>query len=84
MTKSVLRFAARAATDPAVALPPAVALDVGLIRDRGWAVVEANAAWGSGIYGCDPREVLKVVGRACVPRDRLTATDRPWVTRSTP
>jgi ATP-grasp domain, R2K clade family 2 len=41
--------------------PRAVVIDVGVIKDRGWAVVELNAAWGSGIYGCDPAEVLKVI-----------------------
>jgi hypothetical protein len=36
-------------------------MDVGVIQHRGWAVVELNAAWGAGIYGCDPDEVLEVV-----------------------
>lgn len=36
-------------------------VDVGIIQDRGWAVVEQNAACCSGIYGCDPEEVLEVV-----------------------
>lgn len=31
----------------------------------GWAVVEANGAWGSGVYGCDPIEALKVIKEAC-------------------
>lgn len=45
-------------------LPKAVVVDVGRISGAGWAVVEANAAWGSGIYGCDPDAVLDVVRRA--------------------
>ena len=45
-------------------LPPA-ALDVGLISGRGWAVVEANAAWASGLYGCDPRKILPVIQSTC-------------------
>jgi hypothetical protein len=61
-------FAGLVLSDSEVHLPPAVVLDVGIIRDRGWAVVEANAAWGSGIYGCDPDEVLKVVQRSCIRR----------------
>ena len=36
-------------------------VDVGIIRGFGWAVVEANPAFGSGIYGCDPEKVLEVV-----------------------
>jgi hypothetical protein len=39
-------------------------LDVGIISDFGWAVVEANPAFGSGIYGCDPLQVLQVVSCA--------------------
>lgn len=42
----------------AIEMPAAIALDVGLIKGRGWAVVEANSAWGSGIYGCDPSKML--------------------------
>jgi hypothetical protein len=62
-------FATTVLRDSRAALPPAVVLDVGTIRDEGWAVVEANAAWGSGIYGCDPDQVLRVVQRACVRQD---------------
>ena len=47
--------------DSTVQLPPAIVLDVGVIKDKGWAVVELNSAWGSGIYGCDPVEVLEVL-----------------------
>src|SRR6185369_4723784 len=51
--------------DQTAAVPDAVAVDVGIIRNHGWAVVECNAAFGSGIYGCDPVEVLRVLRRAC-------------------
>lgn len=44
--------------------PRAVVFDVGQIEGFGWAVVEANAAWGSGIYGCDPDVVLDVIRHA--------------------
>ena len=36
-------------------------VDVGRIRDFGWAVVEANPAYGAGLYGCDPERVLHVI-----------------------
>ncbi len=36
-------------------------LDVGFIQERGWAVIEANPAFGAGLYGCDAQKVLKVV-----------------------
>ena len=42
-------------------LPRAVVVDVGKIEGKGWAVVEANGAWGAGIYGCDPGLVLDVI-----------------------
>jgi len=35
--------------DPDVKIPPAIIIDVSKIRDRGWAVIEANAAWAAGI-----------------------------------
>ena len=44
-------------------------VDVGIIEGFGWAVVEANPAFGSGIYGCDAEKVLKVVSR-CLYRER--------------
>ena len=34
-------------------IPNSFVLDVGLINNRGWAVIEANAAWGAGLNGCD-------------------------------
>ncbi len=59
-------FARRVLGDPGVEFPRAVVLDVGVIAGRGWAVVEQNAAWGSGVYGCDPCEVLEVIRYAAV------------------
>lgn len=75
---AALAFAESVLADAEVALPPAVALDVGVIEGRGWAVVEANAAWGSGLYGCYPEGVLPVLRRASVRRDALTEAERPW------
>ncbi len=46
--------------------PKAVVIDVGKIAGQGWAVVEANAAWGSGIYGCAPDKVLDVIRHAII------------------
>jgi len=57
-------FVGRVLAADAVRLPRAVVMDVGVIRGRGWAVVELNAAWGSGIYGCDPVQVLDVIRQA--------------------
>ncbi|HEY2585077.1 MAG TPA: ATP-grasp domain-containing protein [Tepidisphaeraceae bacterium] len=51
-------------------LPRAFVIDIGLIEDRGWAVVEFNPAWCSGILSADPDRVLDVLGRACQPTSR--------------
>lgn len=74
-------FAQRVLKDGSVNVPPAVVMDIGIIEGRGWAVIEANAAWGSGIYGCDPEAVLRVVRRACLSREQVPATDVPWVVK---
>ncbi len=60
-------FVRQVLADSRVELPRATVIDVGVIQDRGWAVVEQNAAWGSGIYGCDPKEVLEVIRHSVVP-----------------
>lgn len=62
--REAAEFARRIVSDNSIELPRAVVIDVGRISGRGWAVVEANAAWGSGIYGCDPMEVLAVIRHA--------------------
>jgi hypothetical protein len=68
--EGVAVFLERLLADASVELTQAVVLDVGFIRNRGWAVVEANAAWGAGIYGCDPTAVLEVLRKA-VSRRRM-------------
>ena len=74
-----IRFSERVLDDDRVFLPPGAAFDVGIIDGQGWAVVEVNAAWGSGVYGCDPEQVLHVVRRACVDAAGVTDADRTWV-----
>jgi hypothetical protein len=71
-------FCQACVADSDVKLPPALVVDVGQIEGRGWAVIEANPVYGSGIYGCDPQAVLDVLTRACVPMDELPETDAVW------
>lgn len=78
-SKAALDFANLVLQDARVTFPPAGVVDVGVIKGRGWAVVEANACWGAGIYGCDPCSVLKTLARACVKMDELTELDRRWI-----
>jgi hypothetical protein len=40
-------------------------VDVGRIKGKGLAIIETNQAWASGIYGCDPSGVLKVLEKSC-------------------
>ena len=54
--------------DERVELPAATVVDVGVIEGLGWAVVEQNAAWGAGIYGCDPVAVLETIAGASKKR----------------
>lgn len=59
-------FMARLLADARVDLPRATVVDVGALDDGTWACVEQNAAWGAGIYGCDPARVLDVLRHAGV------------------
>ncbi|WP_295614653.1 ATP-grasp domain-containing protein [Chamaesiphon sp. GL140_3_metabinner_50] len=59
-------FVSTILADDRVKLPRSAVVDVGVIARRGWAVVEQNADWGSGIYGCDPVRVLEVLRHAAV------------------
>ncbi|AZA93079.1 Uncharacterised protein [Chryseobacterium nakagawai] len=47
-------------------LPKAVVLDFGIITGKGWALIEANPAWCSGLYACDAEKALEVVVNSCV------------------
>lgn len=68
----------RLVADRTVSLPPAVVVDVGLIDERGWAVVEFNPVFCAGLLGADPAAVLPVLARACRPRAEVGADVR-WV-----
>ena len=70
----------RLLAERSVALPPAFVVDVGLVEGRGWAVVEFNPAWCSGLLGADPAAVLGVLERACRDKtDDLPEEARRWL-----
>jgi hypothetical protein len=50
--------------DMGVTTVPSV-IDVGRIKGKGWAIIETNQAWASGLYGCDAGEALKVMAQSC-------------------
>jgi hypothetical protein len=74
-----MAFAGKVLADPEVRIPPAVVMDVGVIAGHGWAVLELNSAWGSGLYGCDPNIVLDVITRACVKKASMAVEDKAWI-----
>jgi hypothetical protein len=78
-TDQATAFLDRLLNDSAVDLAPAFVMDIGKIEGRDWAVVEANPAWASGIYGCDPARVLPVIQHACVKQEDLAEKDHRWV-----
>lgn len=47
-------------------LPKAIVLDFGIIKGKGWALIEANPAWCSGLYACDTEKALEVIVESCV------------------
>ena len=67
LNNSVVGFAHRLHTACSDKLPTVYVVDVGLIEGRGWAIVEFNPIWCSGILGANPDKVLDVLERAVVP-----------------
>jgi hypothetical protein len=63
--KDALNFVGALARE--MSLPPVVVVDVGLVNDLGWLVIEFNAAWGAGLNGCDPDMVLPAIVAASEP-----------------
>lgn len=45
-------------------IPNSLVLDIGLISSRGCAVIEANAAWGAGLNGCDAKKAVWSIANA--------------------
>ncbi|GGV31593.1 hypothetical protein GCM10010495_55310 [Kitasatospora herbaricolor] len=80
--EQALAFAAEVLAGCAGSLPSAVVVDIGLLAGPAaaptpsWSVVEANPAWASGGYACDPDAVLDVVLRAAGPAGELRDADR--------
>jgi hypothetical protein len=60
-------------------LPPAFVVDVGVLEDGRWAVVEFNPAWCSGILGADVEGVLHVLQRSAMWRRTASPADRHWM-----
>ncbi len=49
---------------PGLPIPSVCVLDAALVEGRGWCLLEANAAWGAGLNGCDPAAAARCIDRA--------------------
>jgi len=76
--KSMQRFMMDLLRFPEVECDWPVVIDVGWIRGRGWAVVEANPMFGCGVYDCDPKVVLDLLQYTSVPLGE-SAEYKRWV-----
>ena len=45
-------------------LPDSYVTDLAFIANRGWSILEFNAAWGAGLNGCDATYVAPCLERA--------------------
>ena len=59
-------------------LPPAFVMDVGVLEDGRWAVVEFNPAWCSSILGASVDGVYRVLRRAATGAEHALDDDRRW------
>nr|WP_321233841.1 ATP-grasp domain-containing protein [uncultured Psychroserpens sp.] len=59
------KFTTAFLSDSNVKLPKAIVVDFGYIKNLGWAVIEANPVYSSGIYACDPEKVLEIIIKSC-------------------
>jgi hypothetical protein len=81
---NVLAFRDRLFSRSGVAFPPAFVMDVGLIEDRGWAVVEFNPVWCSGTAGGQPARGSGRLGPGVSSKSRSKQSGSPVGTRSGP
>jgi len=68
--------------DHSIHLPPSIVIDIGQIKDRGWAIVEANPTFASGIYEADTSKVLYSIEKSCIPKSSVTQELNHWVLNS--
>lgn len=72
--REVREFISIILADVQIELPKSTVIDIGIIKGKGWAVIEQNSAWGAGIYGCDPIAVLEVLRHAAISNELPSAT----------
>jgi hypothetical protein len=84
MPPSLVAFCERLNDRMRAALPPAFVVDVGVLEDGRWAVVEFNPAWCSGILGADVEGVLRVLERAASSMAFAGPNDQAWARLGSP
>lgn len=69
LLKKLEDFVGELLQNETIKIPDAIVIDVGIIKDKGWAVIEANPAWASGLYDCEPLETtLEVIVKSCIKK----------------
>lgn len=74
-------FLAQFLSDESVKLPPACTVDVGLLRNGRWAVIEANPIWGAGLYGGVPEKILCAMVDSIKTRSQVQEHDKTWISK---
>ncbi|MFD3655623.1 ATP-grasp domain-containing protein [Streptomyces sp. NPDC058620] len=76
--KDAAAFGAELLAECRDTLPSAIVVDVGMADGR-WSVIEANAAWASGMYTADPQRALDVVLQAAGPAEAVRPGDHRFL-----
>ncbi len=82
LVAEAVAFAKRLNHDARVDLPPAFVVDVGLIPDRGWAVVEFNPLWCSRFYGAAVPAYFAALADVIFDHGAVPADWRRWSVRA--
>ncbi|WP_353777026.1 ATP-grasp domain-containing protein [Winogradskyella sp. 3972H.M.0a.05] len=67
--KGMMDFLSTFLSDSNIKLPKSVVIDIGFIPNKGWALIEANPVWSSGVYACDPIKVIDAIVESCQHKD---------------
>jgi hypothetical protein len=78
LNKDAAAFGAELLAECGDTLPSAIVMDVGT-ADGTWLVIEANAAWASGMYAADPQRALDVVLQAAGPAEAVIPRDHRFL-----
>jgi len=66
--KAMYSFIHHFLEDTEISIPEAIVIDIGYIHNKGWAIIEANPVWSSGVYTCDPIQVIDTIVASCTAK----------------